>query len=329
MATIKKRDMGAIAAAAAVRAPSIEDRLRHAKETVGSHPADETSDSSFSSRKNRRGEGSLTSTGAQLMSVDLALVDDNPFNARCVYKPSRITELAASISAHGQEQPGVAAKRGGRFVLAAGHYRKKALLAVGKSTIDLLVYPEMSDQELYAHSYRENGEREAQTSLDNAMAWKNLLDQKVFADATAISVATGISLPNVTKTLRALDLSPQVLDVVKEEPDAFPLSVLYELVLFEKDAGTSNAIDMAVRVRSGEASRRDIEEARKHAGEDKKPRKLKEVSRQYKILRGGKSVGQLKDWDSGKVSFEVLLEDPKERAALVDELRAKFGLAQD
>jgi ParB family chromosome partitioning protein len=247
----------------------------------------------------------------------------------CVYKHSRITELAASISAHGQEQPGVAAKRGGRFVLAAGHYRKKALLAVGKSTIDLLVYPEMSDQELYSHSYRENGEREAQTSLDNALAWKNLLDQKVFSDATAISVATGISLPNVTKTLRALDLSQQVLDVVTEEPETFTLSVLYELVLFEKDAGTSNAIDMAVRVRSGEASRRDIEEARRLAGEDKKPRKLKEVSRQYKILRGGKSVGQLKDWDSGKVSFEVLLDDPKERAALVDELRAKFGLAQD
>lgn len=329
MATIKKRDMGAIAAAAAVRAPSIEDRLRHAKETVNAHPADETGAPSSTEKKSRAGQGSETSNGAELMTVDISLVDDNPFNARCVYKPSRITELAASIAKHGQEQPGVAARRAGRFVLAAGHYRKKALLAAGKTTIDLLVYAAMSDQELYAHSYRENGEREAQTSLDNALAWKNLLEQKVFTDATAISVATGISLPNVTKTLRALDLSQQVLDVVREEPDAFPLSVLYELVLFEKDAGTATAIDMAVRIRAGEASRRDIEEARRQAGEDKKPRKLKEVSRQYKILRDGKPVGQLKDWDSGKVSFEVLLDDPKERAALVEELRARFGLSKD
>lgn len=64
--------------------------------------------------------------------------------------------------------------------------------------------------------------------------------------------------------------------------------------------------------------------AKLDTGEKRKP---KETSRQYKIQHIGQQIGSLKEGDSGKVVLEVVLADPKERAALVAELRPPFGLA--
>jgi ParB family transcriptional regulator, chromosome partitioning protein len=55
-------------------------------------------------------------------------------------------------------------------------------------------------------------------------------------------------------------------------------------------------------------------------------RKRKEVSRQYKISQGAVQIGVIKEWDSGKLSLEIKLPDPKERSALLDELKRRFHL---
>ena len=61
--------------------------------------------------------------------------------------------------------------------------------------------------------------------------------------------------------------------------------------------------------------------------EEGTPRKTKEVSRQYKILAKQKQIGFIKEWDSGKVAFEIHLSDPAERQQLLEELKQKFKLA--
>jgi ParB family chromosome partitioning protein len=266
-----------------------------------------------------------TSAGARLEVVSLDLIEPNPFNARKIYRPERVSELAASISAHGQEIPGVATVREGRYILAAGHYRLRALKLLGAKTMAVMIHEGLTDRELYAHSYRENAEREAQTSLDNALSWRELLNQGVYSSETEIAEATSQSLPNVNKTLAALRLSPQVLDVVKEDPKVFALSALYELALYEGVAGQAKALVMAKLVFAGEAGRKEIQEARAQI-ESPRERKRKETSRQYKIQREGQQIGSLKEWDSGKVALEVVIADTKDRAALVTELKERFGV---
>lgn len=330
---IKKGDMAARAALAAKSAPTIGDRLRHAQDLVHTHPADETPRASY----NLIGLGSqalavpevqpTNSSGARFEKVAIELIDVNPFNARHIYRPERVSELAASISAHGQEIPGLAAKQGGRYVLAAGHYRLRALKLIGAKTMDLMVYDALNDRELYSHSYRENAERETQTALDNALSWRSLLDQGVFASETEIAEATGQSQPNVNKTLAILRLSPPVLEVLKEDPKAFAMSALYELVLYEQAVDTPSALAMAKLVKDGEAGRKEIQEARAKV-QSPRERKRKEISRQYKIQRNGQLIGHLKEWDSGKVSFEIVLADTNDREALVAELRSRFDLAE-
>lgn len=327
---ISKKDMANRAIQAANMAPTIEDRLRHARDIAGQHPAEDGPVTSESARitpfsTNFPRSDQMSTGGARLEVVDLELIDTNPFNARKIYHPERVSELAASIGAHGQEIPGVATHRGGRYVLAAGHYRLRALRLLGAPTMLVMIHEGLSDRELYAHSYRENAEREGQTSLDNALSWRELLDQGVYANETEIAEATGQSQPNVNKTLAALRLSHRTLDIVKENPKMFALSALYELALYEAAAGAEKGVAMAKLILMGEAGRKEIQEARTLI-ESPRERKRKETSRQYKIKRDGAPIGSLKEWDSGKVTLEVVVADPKDRAALLSDLRSRFGL---
>lgn len=333
---ISKKGMGARAAQAAKSSPSIEDRLRHARDLASSHPADDAPSPSFAqtseitpveARISDTAEIVVTAAGARLELVPLDLIDPNPFNARKIYRTSRVSELAASIGVHGQEIPGVATPREGRIVLAAGHYRLRALRLIGAKSMALMIHDGLSDRDLYAHSYRENAEREAQSALDNALSWKELLDQGVYQSETEIGEVTGMSLPNVNKTMAALRLSSTVLDFIKEDPKTFALSVLYELALFEAAAGPVKALAMAKLVSKDEAGRKEIQDARALV-EVPRERKRKETSRQYKIQRDKVQIGSLKEWDSGKVSFEVLLTDAKDRATLVAELRERFDVKE-
>jgi len=324
---IKKTDMSLRAAAAAAASPTLGDRIAdrtaHARALASAHPlGDELAHPGARSLPTE----ARTSIGARLEIVPLDLIDPNPFNARKIYLPERVQQLAASLGAHGQEVPGNATTRGGRYVLAAGHYRFKGLRVCGAKTMALMVTDNMTDKELYAQSYRENAEREEQTALDNALAWRNLLDQGVYGNETEIAEATGQSQSNVNRILSALKLSEPTLEVIKEAPGAFGFSILNELVLYEKLAGPERAIAMARKVLAGEAGRRDIAEARAQIG--KPSRKSKETSRQYKIKLEGKPIGVIKDWDSGRVSLDVTIADPREREAIVAELRTRFGVAE-
>lgn len=329
---IKKVDMKVRIAQAATAAPNIADRLRHAAEMSSEHPVataapamppvTPVAEVTVNSSRTGKHESPIGRLSHQLVSIDL--IDQNPFNARRIYRPERVSQLAASISTHGQETPGTATLRNGRYILAAGHYRLRALKALGAKNMELMIRDSLSDRELYEVSFRENAERETQSSYDNALSWRQLLSDGVYASETEIAEVTGMSLPNVNKTLAALRISPAVLDLVAEDPSVFPLSVLYELALYEPVAGTENTRALARQVMEGAIGRKQIQDARaEHAAQ--KPRKRKETSRQYKMHLQGEAIGSLKEWDSGKVAFEIQVKDPTTRAAIVTELRARFS----
>jgi len=177
----------------------------------------------------------LVAGGGVLREVPLDQIEPNPFNARHIYRPERVNELATSIGANGQETPGSAVAVGDKVILIAGHYRWKALKRLGRPML-LVVYPPMSDQELYAKSFRENHDREEETALDNALAWRNLIDKGVYSSETEIAEVTGYSLPSINKTMAILGLPEPILAIVRENPVQFKVSLLYELKLFAESA---------------------------------------------------------------------------------------------
>jgi ParB family chromosome partitioning protein len=271
------------------------------------------------------GQGSRAVYFAQVATENIR---PNPFNARQIYHPERVKEMATSILASGQLMPGLATVRNGDTILAAGHYRWKGIKLSGIPFMNLMIHEGLTDQELYEISFKENDERTAQSPLDNALSWKKLLNDKIYSNESNIAEATGISLSNINKTLAILRLSEPTLEFIREKPEQYALSALYELVLLEKVAGFDVALDMARKLAADEAGRKEVAELRA-TYETPKPRKTKENSRQYKIHIDGQPAGFIKEWDSGKVALEVNLANPAERDALVQELKTKFNLRTD
>ncbi|MBC3871403.1 ParB/RepB/Spo0J family partition protein [Undibacterium oligocarboniphilum] len=251
-------------------------------------------------------------------------IDANPFNARQVYHPEKVHQKALEIQAEGQLQPGIATIRNGRYVLAAGHYRWKGIGVAKYPTMDLMIHENLTDQDLYRISFKENSEREDQSAIDNALSWKSLLDQNLFQNQTEIAESTGISLPNVNKTLKILELPQAVVDFCREKGvQYFPLGSMYQLVLISKLTDTQTILEIAEKIYKGELSNTAIEEMRKTL-EHPKQRKKKENPRQYEIVSDNQKCGYIKDFGSGKIMLQVNIADPVKRAEILNDLKSKF-----
>lgn len=265
----------------------------------------------------------------KLVAVPIERIRENPFNARRIYQAEKVKELAASIATHGQKVPATAMRdpdRPGHYVLIDGHYRMQAAKAAGKDTLEVIVEDALRQADQYQISFLLNQERSAQSPLDNALAWRHLLDTGVVAKEEELAGLTGQSWANVNKTLALLKLPPAVLERMGESPDSFGIAIGYEITLLHKAAGEEVTLAVVDKVVRDGLGRRDLQEMRKQY-EQPRPRKNKEVSRQYKIhTEDGQLRGVIKEWDSGKVLLEVRALPARERETLVEELKQRFRI---
>lgn len=263
--------------------------------------------------------------------VPLDLIDENPYNARHIYLAEKVSELSNSLNQLGQLIPGLAAARGKRRLLIAGHYRKKAATLAGIKSLKLMVYDNVTDQDLYVLSYKENTEQTEQTPLDNALSWQKLLDDGIFTSEVAIGEKIGMSKANINKTLSILKLEPSVMAYVEQNPASYPLSVLYELVLLQKIAGAPVACDMAARVVDSGVGRKEILQAReRHEAREGLPtrRRQHENARSYRLWNQDVNIGNIKEWDSGKVVVDVNFADQAEKQKFIEVIRTWMASQQ-
>jgi len=265
-----------------------------------------------------------------LISVDR--LKDNPYNARQIYKPSIVKERAISLKANGQKVPVIVAYLEDdpeTLWLVDGHYRKRGCIEAGIPEMKCVLQPVRSKRDLYKLSFLANEEREGGTPLDNALSWKRLLDDKQIEREEDLCELTGMSWGNVNKTLAILKLPTEVIDFIREAPERFGLGICYELTLFSKEMRAEIVLSFAQRIVDEEMSFRQVVDFRKKSIEGRE-RKAKEISRQYKLPgdMDGVNRGFIKEWDSGKVTFEVRDLTEKERADLVSDLRKRFGAGE-
>lgn len=259
-----------------------------------------------------------------LLQVPLALLDDNPFNARQIYDPTFVAELAQLIATGGQKVPAVVVASSispGRYILVDGHYRKQAVREAGLETLACILDTIKDEADLYKLSFMLNEKRHAQTPLDNALAWQRLLSSGSVTKEEDISVLTGLSWPTVNKTLSLLRLPSSVVNKMRENAAKFGVEMSYQLHLYFKALGEVSTLELVDKVLSSGLSQRDVENLRKQA-QDPKRRKKKEISRQYKILQHEVAIGVIKDWDSGRILLDIKIPDAAHRQKTLDELRS-------
>lgn len=263
--------------------------------------------------------------GKEVLSVPAALLKDNPFNARKIYLEEVIKKRAESIKKNGQYVPVKAVRdweNPGHFILIDGHYRKRACIHAGKECVDVIVQANVaSNRELYRISRIINVERSEQNILDDALAWRQLLDMKECSTAEEIAELDGVTKGTVSKTLQILDLPASVLAVIETSPAAFGVRSCYELCLIAKQGMELEQIEaLARRIATSDLTIRQLEEIRSKM-EQGVSRKRKETPNHYVVKHQGVEIGGIKVWPSGRVSCEFTEVDEAKRNDLLTKLK--------
>ncbi|RKO65521.1 ParB/RepB/Spo0J family partition protein [Desulfofundulus salinus] len=152
------------------------------------------------------GEGAL-----QEIRVDE--VQPNPRQPRQAIDQEKIQELALSIQEHGVVQPIVVRPvPGGKYEIIAGERRWRACRMLGLEFIPAIIR-DYGDLEASAISLIENVQREDLNPLEEAVAYRRLIDEFGLTQED-IARLVAKSRPFIANTLRLLSLPPEVQDML-------------------------------------------------------------------------------------------------------------------
>ena len=152
--------------------------------------------------------------GEAVQSLKIIEVEPNREQPRRNFDEEALEELANSIKEYGVIQPIIVTKQEDYYQIVAGERRWRASKKAGLSEIPAIVreYDKQKNSEI---ALIENIQREDLNPIEKALAIRTLLDtynltQQKLADKL------GISRSGLANTVRILNLSPEVIELVKE-----------------------------------------------------------------------------------------------------------------
>ena len=265
-----------------------------------------------------------------VQDIPLEKVHDNPFDARRVRREADVLNLAESFKVHGQQSPARGYwKEDGTVGLFYGHVRKRAAIHLGWPSFKVnMVDPPASDKELYLVSRSENVDRADQTPLDDALAWWDLLDKRVYSTQEELAAAVGLQQGTIAKTLSFVKLPMELMDECIKY-GIVNTTMLYALVQYHKEAASvDKTSDLIKQIKDGGLSTREVDALTKRlklereAGGPTIVRKPR--SDIHKIVYAG-ARGELKEFaEKGRVVLTIDLKDDAARAQLMTQLKGLF-----
>jgi len=161
---------------------------------------------------------SLIDINKDVQEINLELLHSNPFQPRINIKLEPLNELIASIKQNGLLQPIVVTKqKDNKYIIVAGHRRFEAYKEIGRKSIKAVVKEDLSDKDLAILSLTENIMRENLHPIENAIAMKNMLDNKVIENQTKLAEYLGLSKGYISKLMGILKLPIRVIELIKED----------------------------------------------------------------------------------------------------------------
>lgn len=145
----------------------------------------------------------LPKVGKDVQQVPLAQLRASPFQPRLTMDEAAIAELSASIAAKGVLQPILVRPVDSGYEIVAGERRFRAARQAGLVTIPAVVR-ELTDQETLEIAIIENLQREDLNPMEEARAYKQLLDFGLTQEKVAEAVSKSRSA--IANTLRLLAL---------------------------------------------------------------------------------------------------------------------------
>lgn len=216
----------------------------------------------------------------KLREIRISDVVPNSRQPRKVMDEDKLAELAESIKEHGVVQPIVVRSvGGGDYELIAGERRWRACLRLGMEKIPAVI-KEYGDLEATAVALIENIQRENLNPLEEAMAYKMLMDDFGLTQED-VSKRVGKSRPFVGNMVRLLSLPHDLKNLLNEGKitagharAVLGLDEKHQLQIAQK------IIDKQLNVRQVEKMVKTITE------QQKKERKIKRKNLEIKELEG-------------------------------------------
>jgi len=155
--------------------------------------------------------------GSSNISLNKLLM--NPYQPRIDINIHTLNELISSIEQNGLMQPIIVTevKENGFHTIVAGHRRYEAFKIMGKSEIPTIIMPNLLDKDLAILSLTENLMRENLHPIENAIAIKNILDNKIVESQNKLAEYVGLSKGYVSKLMNILKLPTVLIEKIKED----------------------------------------------------------------------------------------------------------------
>ena len=151
----------------------------------------------------------------EIVKVPISELRSNPYQPRQVFDEEALKELAASIKQHGVFQPIIVKKSIKGYEIIAGERRVKASKLAGLEEIPAIVR-EFTDAEMMEIALLENLQREDLNSIEEATAYKNLIDS---LDITQEDLAKrlGKSRSHITNMIGLLSLPEKTKEYISNK----------------------------------------------------------------------------------------------------------------
>lgn len=153
--------------------------------------------------------------GGGVDSIDLSLIDSNPYQPRVDFNEEGMADLASSIREHGVIQPIIIRRNGARYHIIAGERRVRASRMAGLAEIPAIV-KEADDSQMMQLAVIENVQRQDLNPVEEASAYRRLIDEFDLTQED-VSVLVGKSRSAVANILRLNKLPADVLALVSRE----------------------------------------------------------------------------------------------------------------
>lgn len=144
----------------------------------------------------------------------IADIDPNPDQPRHLFQEDQLQELAISIKNHGVIQPIIVTPNNGRYMVIAGERRWRATKIAGYDKIPAVIR-DVQHGQMLALALLENIQRQELNSIEEAMAYRKLLDENQFTHETLAS-HLGKSRVTISNTIRLLKLPDRIQNMIQD-----------------------------------------------------------------------------------------------------------------
>ena len=250
------------------------------------------------------------------MMVKISMVEPNQNQPRKQFDEDALLELTESVKQYGILQPLLVSEKKDYYEIIAGERRWRAAKLAGLKEVPVIV-KEFSEQELVEISLIENIQREDLNAVEEAMAYKRLMDE-FHLKQDEIADRVGKSRTAVTNSMRLLKLSAKVQQMLVDEmiTAGHARAILAVSDMEKQESLAMRVFDEKLSVRETEKLVKAVlappkeKKSHSYSAEDAAYENLEE---KMKSIMGTKVLIHRKKNDKGKIEIEYYSRDELER----------------